>query len=36
MQDFVEENQSRESTEDQIEEATPDKENNTELEKVES
>ena len=36
VQAFVEENQSRESTEDQIEEATPDKENNTELEKVES
>ena len=36
VQVFVEENQSRESTEDQIEEATPDKENNTELEKVES
>ena len=36
VQAFVEENQSRESTEDQIEEVTPDKENNTELEKVES
>ena len=36
VQVFVEENQSRESTEDQIEEVTPDKENNTELEKVES
>ena len=36
VQAFVEENQSRESTEDQIEEVTPDKDNNTELEKVES
>ena len=36
VQAFVEENQSRDSTEDQIEESTPDKENNTELEKVES
>ena len=36
VQVFVEENQSRESTEDQIEEVTQDKENNTELEKVES
>jgi N utilization substance protein A len=36
VQVFVEENQSRESTEDQIEEVTPDKDNNTELEKVES
>ena len=36
VQVFVEEIQSRETTENQTEEVTPDKENNTELEKVES